>query len=79
LPDNSIKSTPPPVCPSCGAVGTVKQETTIKGASTNAALALHALRSPLADEERRTRGVAIRFSVALRILFDFPRTITAPQ
>ena len=35
MPDNSIKATPPPVCPSCGSVGTVKQETTIKGASIN--------------------------------------------
>jgi hypothetical protein len=33
MPDNAIKSTPPPVCPSCGGVGTVKQETSIKGAS----------------------------------------------
>jgi ribosomal protein L37AE/L43A len=34
VPDNSIKSTPPPPCPSCGGIGTVKQEKTIKGAST---------------------------------------------
>jgi len=34
MPDNSITPTAPPPCPSCGSVGTVKQETTIKGAST---------------------------------------------
>jgi len=34
MPDNSIKSTLPPACPSCGGVATVKQETTIKGASS---------------------------------------------
>ena len=33
MPDNSIQSTPPPICPSCGGVGTTKQEQTIKGAS----------------------------------------------
>jgi DNA-directed RNA polymerase subunit M/transcription elongation factor TFIIS len=34
MPENSIKPGLPPSCPSCGNVGTVKQETTIKGVST---------------------------------------------
>ena len=34
MPDNSIKSAPPPICPSCGRFGAVKLETTIKGASS---------------------------------------------
>jgi hypothetical protein len=33
MPENSIKPTLPPQCPSCGGVNTAKQETTIKGAS----------------------------------------------
>jgi len=33
VPDNSIKLTVPPSCTSCGAFGTVKLETSIKGAS----------------------------------------------
>ena len=32
--DNPIRATLPSACPSCSAVGTVKQETTIKGGST---------------------------------------------
>jgi hypothetical protein len=43
MPDNSIKSTSPPACPSCGAVGTVKQERTIKGASITLTVALRPL------------------------------------
>lgn len=34
MPQNSITSMPPPACPSCGSISAVKQETTIKGAST---------------------------------------------
>jgi hypothetical protein len=35
VPDNSIKSTPPPACPSCGSITSVKLEKTIKGASAS--------------------------------------------